>query len=881
MIINLERGFSTYTDNNNSTVNFYGKEWIYVYSGVKIGYLYTPLTEAKGGVIPSLDNVLVNTGKLHLYVGQDLPASTTITVKRITEEWDYNAIHADDRPSTTTADQGTLVTSATAGTIVEIDIKDMLQTVVDNKEADGYVWFGVEILVDKTADCVFASWRNEGLAARPFIELKYSVPPRQPQDLRPMEGGVSTLTPVVGAMFHDDDSEDYVSKLQVQVNDTTDFSGSVDYDSGTITTTSPQFTLPGGAGLSWETLAYWRIRLGDSYGVWSPWSDIASLTPLDLPTVTVEDLPADTRLNSNYDFGGGIGSPWEVAVTDVNILADENMASCEDDVADYTLLGSTITRDGTYAEHGSYSLKCVTNNAAASEGFRLTNAIDVSASLDYTASVYIRGTGTVYLEVREYNSGDGLIGTTQEAITVDSNQAERYDVTRTFSGTGVKVRLAVITQSQQSSTFYVDKLMIEQASAATGWHVPSETIELFSLDDLEALDDKVCGIVIYNGSGALGDQTLQDDTSFTGVTSGDILAIRGRTRCSKASATLRYRVLKSSSPWTEYYSETEVSSAVPGEWTEHAGVIVMPETNDVQLMLDVGGIDDFEHEVEVDYLSLHRCIASMAPNFHHHYTAGDNGAQIQTKHDLHIWNDAEIWERLGLTEWIADATLYSQTPNGTIKEFGVYKINIRCKDGDAPRETVENGPDYAEVERQFEIVGDPDLPTVDDPDDVLETLRYEEMYLDFIYTGSSWTYEWEEYASAARYEYTNETDASVSFTFQGSEVKWISSKQDDSGIAEVFIDGVSQGTIDCYNPTPLWQQELFTKDSLSEAEDVWHTIKIVCTGTKHASSSDYYIDSDAFEVTGLNIPWPTTDVEEAELEDIIADDVYDYYRDGE
>jgi hypothetical protein len=803
MIINLERGFASYIDSNNSSVNYYGKGWLYCYSLQKYSYLYTPLTEAKGGIIPSLDNVLIDTAKLHLYVGQDLPASTTVEVRRVIEEWDYNTLCYDNLPTSVQTDKGTLVTSATAGTFIEIDIKNMIQSVVDNKEAADYVWYGVMVMVDKTSDCVFASWQNDGLSARPFFELKYSVPPRQPTDLRPMEGGISSLTPIVGAMFFDDDSEDYCSKLQVQVNDTTDFSGTPDYDSGTQTTTKSSFQLPGGAGLSWETLAYWRIRLGDSYGVWSPWSDVASFTPLELPTVAIQDIPADTRLNTNFDFGAGVGSPWEVAVTDINLLGDENEASLETDVTDYTSLGSTISQSSTYAEHGTYSLKCITDNAAASEGFRTTTAIDVTGDTDYTASVYIIGTGTVYLEIREYNSGDGLIGTTQEAITVSANQFERYDVTRTFSAAGVKARVAVITQSQQSSTFYVDKLMIEEASTATGWHVPGEAIELVSLDDPEALDDKVCGITIFNGGAAIGDQVLQDDTSFTGITSGDILAVRGRTKCTVASATLRYRVIKSSSPWTEYYNETEIQSAISDEWTEHAGVLVMPETNDVQLMLDVGNIDDFEHSVQVDYLSLHKCIASMSPLIHHHYTAGDNGAQVLAKRDLYFYNDAEIWERIGLSDWVADATLNYQTPNGTIKEFGVHKLNVKCQDGDVAREELENSPLYGEDEVQFEIVSNPDLPEIIDDYNELEYVYYDEHWPEIAYTGS-WSDQTNESAYQAAYkDCVGSSSEAASLTFYGSEVRWVGSKGADHGIVEVFIDGASQGTVDLYNASSL------------------------------------------------------------------------------
>jgi hypothetical protein len=92
--------------------------------------------------------------------------------------------------------------------------------------------------------------------------------------------------------------------------------------------------------------------------------------------------------------------------------------------------------------------------------------------------------------------------------------------------------------------------------------------------------------------------------------------------------------------------------------------------------------------------------------------------------------------------------------------------------------------------------------------------------------------------------HTNTTGASVELTFTGTQVKWLATKFSNRGHAEVFLDGTFQATIDQYNSTVLYQQEVFAKTGLPDAP---HVLKIVCKGTKNASSTGAFIDVDAFK----------------------------------
>ena len=93
--------------------------------------------------------------------------------------------------------------------------------------------------------------------------------------------------------------------------------------------------------------------------------------------------------------------------------------------------------------------------------------------------------------------------------------------------------------------------------------------------------------------------------------------------------------------------------------------------------------------------------------------------------------------------------------------------------------------------------------------------------------------------------YSQSTGASVELSFTGNQVSWYATKFSNRGHADVYLDGVFQVTVDQYNATVLYLQQMFTSTNLAQGA---HTIKIVCKGTKHASSTGVYIDLDYFDV---------------------------------
>lgn len=172
-------------------------------------------------------------------------------------------------------------------------------------------------------------------------------------------------------------------------------------------------------------------------------------------------------------YGQGI----QVEESTINYLS-ENQSSIETDTTGFNAYGggsTTLTRDITEYWTGNASLKAVTDGGAAEQGFT-TTSITVVASQSQTASVWLKGTGTVYVGIQERDAADAYVNQTISAVITLNSTWQRVSVTRVFGASGVKARLIVYAVGTQTITFYADGLQIEQNKAyATNWHLGGAT----------------------------------------------------------------------------------------------------------------------------------------------------------------------------------------------------------------------------------------------------------------------------------------------------------------------------------------------------------------------------------------------------------------------
>jgi len=94
--------------------------------------------------------------------------------------------------------------------------------------------------------------------------------------------------------------------------------------------------------------------------------------------------------------------------------------------------------------------------------------------------------------------------------------------------------------------------------------------------------------------------------------------------------------------------------------------------------------------------------------------------------------------------------------------------------------------------------------------------------------------------------WSNTAGNTISFTFTGTSIQWITSLASNHGFANVSIDGsVVDTNLDTYGASAVDQIAGFSDSGLSSGS---HTITITVDGTRDASSSNTYVTTDAFIV---------------------------------
>ncbi|WP_443053414.1 beta-galactosidase [Streptomyces sp. NBC_00285] len=124
--------------------------------------------------------------------------------------------------------------------------------------------------------------------------------------------------------------------------------------------------------------------------------------------------------------------------------------------------------------------------------------------------------------------------------------------------------------------------------------------------------------------------------------------------------------------------------------------------------------------------------------------------------------------------------------------------------------------------------------TWDDPDSTLQ------------YTGS-WSHVADQSYTGGDYKHTesfsNKAGDSVTVPFDGTAIRWIGSKTNNHGNADVYLDGTKVATVDDSGAES--QAVVFQKTGLTPGA---HTLKIVVAGNHSSGSTDNYVAIDAIDV---------------------------------
>jgi beta-galactosidase GanA len=116
------------------------------------------------------------------------------------------------------------------------------------------------------------------------------------------------------------------------------------------------------------------------------------------------------------------------------------------------------------------------------------------------------------------------------------------------------------------------------------------------------------------------------------------------------------------------------------------------------------------------------------------------------------------------------------------------------------------------------------------------------------FTGAGWTHATNETWTAGDYQNTESFSQvagdSVSATFTGPSVRWVSSLDANHGIADVVLDGTKVATVDTYGTPKAFQQVLYAADDLSPGP---HVLTVTATGNRNPAASGSFVVVDAID----------------------------------
>ena len=161
----------------------------------------------------------------------------------------------------------------------------------------------------------------------------------------------------------------------------------------------------------------------------------------------------------------------------VNLLT-ANQSSVETNTTGFSAnnVGTTLTRVTTEKWSGNASLNVVCDATADFQGVGITSARPaVKASTAYTASVYLKGTGNVYVYSALYNAGGTMIAGTNIEGSVVALTGEWQRIVRSRTGHADAATMTVIIYTRdptgRAADFYLDGLQIEEKTFATPWQL--------------------------------------------------------------------------------------------------------------------------------------------------------------------------------------------------------------------------------------------------------------------------------------------------------------------------------------------------------------------------------------------------------------------------
>lgn len=194
---------------------------------------------------------------------------------------------------------------------------------------------------------------------------------------------------------------------------------------------------------------------------------------------------------------------------------------------------------------------------------------------------------------------------------------------------------------------------------------------------------------------------------------------------------------------------------------------------------------------------------------------------------LNSWHNLALWFRLDTVKAFIDSTLIATVNDGTYYSGQAGLMASKWQNAEFDNFSVDS-------------TGGGGWITVDD---AVEGSGFDS----FNYVGSGWQHcaAWGSDLYDQTNSWDNVTNDYVTVEFQGIQIKFYGVKDPKHGIGAVSIDGGNETNIDFYSATRAGNQLMWTSPVLANGN---HVFKLRVTGTKNASSTDYWVVPDRVDI---------------------------------
>lgn len=317
--LRMDRTLSSYVSQNKPTTNYFKASMMkarnFSQKGVRT-YVWLPLSFMPG---KKYDSYVLN---MREFLSTIATGNRTVTIRRVTTDWNWQSVTWNKRPSTSTSNQVSVTkTTRVPGGVWSFDI-----TGIVNDALSVGNFYGVEITVENNVDDAISFFSDMGPSGyRPWVDAQYSYAPMAPQGLNPAGGrAVSLAKPVLSWDYKTQNANINMNAFQVQMSSTNSFSGTLLYDSGTVVNSVSQLNLAGTvfAGLADDQVAFWRVRVRDTDNNWSAWSSstqfqrqVKGTVVITNPPVAPNNVITDPRPEIRWTVSGATQRQFEVVLT--------------------------------------------------------------------------------------------------------------------------------------------------------------------------------------------------------------------------------------------------------------------------------------------------------------------------------------------------------------------------------------------------------------------------------------------------------------------------------------------------------------------------------------------------------------------------------------